>query len=136
MKKYTTFVCGYCGCEPVEGSPFCPGCGGDFTYSKGETLINLTPHVINLPGGVELEPTTSTPRVSVTEKRRPSVCGFCTISEIFGEVENLPERQPDTFYIVSRLVKLASPDRKDLVVPGCLTRDEKGRIIGCKALII
>jgi hypothetical protein len=37
------------------------------------------------------------------------------------------------YYIVSFMVKSASPGRKDLLVPNELVRNEKGIIIGCKS---
>ena len=53
---------------------------------------------------------------------------------IYGNVENLPAPEKDTIYIVSRIVAEACPNRNDLYIPNNLVRDEKGRIIGCRAL--
>lgn len=52
----------------------------------------------------------------------------------FGEPEGLPEYEEGVFYIVSQLVKSALTERKDLLVPAEVVRDEKGNILGCKSL--
>ena len=40
------------------------------------------------------------------------------------------------FYIVSQMVKNALPERKDLLVPAEIVRDNDGRIVGCKGFQI
>ena len=50
----------------------------------------------------------------------------------YGSVENLPAPQPETLYIVSSMIQANCPERRDLVVPAPLVRDEKKRIIGCQ----
>jgi hypothetical protein len=52
----------------------------------------------------------------------------------FGEVENLPEPQEGTIYIVSALTAQAVPERKDVYITDDAVRDEQGRVIGCRAL--
>lgn len=52
----------------------------------------------------------------------------------FGEVEDLPDQTEGQLLVVSRLVLSACPDRKDLLVPNELARDENGRIIGARSL--
>ncbi len=54
----------------------------------------------------------------------------------FGDVVDLPEERPDTFLIVSAMVRSALPNRKDLASPGDLIRNDQGVVIGCKNLII
>ena len=49
------------------------------------------------------------------------------------DVYDLPSPQPDTIYIVSRLVAEATR-REDLYIVDDAVRDENGRIIGCRAL--
>jgi len=51
-----------------------------------------------------------------------------------GLTLDLPEFQEDVVIIVSRMVAEAHPERHDLVFPDSLTRDDKGRVIGCNAL--
>lgn len=50
--------------------------------------------------------------------------------EIPLEVVNLPEPQPDTFYIVTEDVKRALPHRKDLIRPAKPKLDKNGNIEG------
>ena len=44
---------------------------------------------------------------------------------------NLPEQMPGTYYIVSKMVAQACPEREDLIFPGTLVRDESGDVVGC-----
>lgn len=52
----------------------------------------------------------------------------------YGEVTNLPEPKEGVIYIVSTLVRLASPERKDLYSPAKPVRNEAGQVIGCMGL--
>lgn len=52
----------------------------------------------------------------------------------YGEVTNLPDPQENTFYIVSTLVAQNAINRKDLLVPVDIVRDENGKILGAKSL--
>ena len=54
--------------------------------------------------------------------------------QFLGHVTNLPEERPGTFYIVSRMVALAEPERRDLLIPGPLIKEKDGEVIGCKGL--
>lgn len=47
------------------------------------------------------------------------------------EIVNLPEPEPDTYYIVSKMVVQAWPERKDLIFPRTVVRDADGHIVGC-----
>lgn len=58
------------------------------------------------------------------------------IKTTYGEVDGLPDRQPNVIYIVSRMVKSAVPAREDVLCPGPAVRDGIGRIIGCRGLSI
>lgn len=117
-------------------------------------LINLTPHPFtliwtNADGEedvmLELPGCDNPPRAKETRERKGALevevahsRAYHTnipINRVFlGEVENLPEPKEDTAYVVSRVVAEACPDRNDLFVPDETVRDEKGRIIGCRAL--
>lgn len=48
----------------------------------------------------------------------------------------IPKPAKDTFYIVSQQICQAYPDRKDLVYPSNFVKNEEGKIIGCKMLVI
>ncbi len=106
-------------------------------------LINLTPHkvtVLDKDGNILMEIETSgyVPRIGI---RRETIL---SLSETIGvpvwksvpdECNGLPieyrYEQAGTYLIVSRVVKAQFPDRKDLLVPDELVRDDDGRVIGC-----
>lgn len=96
-------------------------------------IINLTPHAIT----ETMTNTTFAPSGTVARVSSESICAG-NINNIpvfitkFGDVQDLPAPQEGTIYIVSLLVKQASPDRRDLVSPGTLVRDDKGNPVGCK----
>ena len=47
------------------------------------------------------------------------------------EIFNLPKPKPGTYYIVSKMLAQACPERKDLIFPGTLVRNESGDVVGC-----
>lgn len=47
------------------------------------------------------------------------------------EVVNLPDPKPGTYYIVSKMLAQACPERKDLIFPGTVVRNESGDVVGC-----
>lgn len=103
------------------------------------TIINCTPHALTFMNADNeviriLEPSGIIPRVSTTSKVVGNLLGIPEEITEFGEVENLPEPEEDTVYIVSTLVAQACPGRQDLRTPGQQVRDDKGRVIGCKSL--
>lgn len=114
---------------------------------KNITLINKTPHQINLitedGSKISLEPVLPTPRVSSSN----TATAQYTITDengvehtivreapVFGEVVDLPEPQENVLYIVSMLVASRANDRSDLVSPGRQIRNENGQVIGCAGL--
>ncbi len=99
------------------------------------TIINLTPHEITVHdgGSVRLIPTSGgIARVTVSREVVAAVDGIPVSRVTLGSVEGLPEKKPDTYYLVSALVAQACPDREDLLSPGELVRDDNGRVIGCR----
>ena len=102
------------------------------------TIINCTPHAINVMDSegkeiLTLEPSGICPRCSVERKKVGDINGIPINKSVFGDVYDLPSPQPDTIYIVSRLVAEATR-REDLYIVDDAVRDENGRIIGCRAL--
>lgn len=99
-------------------------------------LINLTPHnvtIIKEDGNNVTVPSQGVARVSCTTTQVAlSVEGIPLVKQTMGEVEGIPDQRKDIYYIVSRMVAAALPERMDLVVPADLVRDDKGIIIGCK----
>ena len=106
-------------------------------------IINLTPHSINVIGddnsvAITIEASGNVARCSQTIDIVDSIdlnnVAIPISSSSYGEVVDLPAPQDNTYYIVSRLVMSACPDRQDLLVPNDLVRDEAGRVIGCRSL--
>jgi len=107
-------------------------------------IVNLTPHPLNLmPEGPEgpvvtIPPSGQVARCAVDRVQVDTV----TVDGIsipvnqtrFGKVENLPEPQEGTIFIVSALTAQAVPEREDVFITDDAVRDEQGRIIGCRAL--
>ena len=106
------------------------------------SIINLTPHIINivLPSGAIYDVPVSgqVARCSQTETHlfdlQVSGVSIPVSGQTFGEVIDLPSPQEGVFYIVSRLVASACPDRDDLLIPGPLVRNEDGQPVGCRGL--
>lgn len=104
-------------------------------------IVNLTAHDISIvrPDGTTLIVKTngSVARVATeTEKIEPwAGLDIEFFSQIEGEVTGLPEPGYRTLFLVSLAVRKAVPTRFDVVSPGELVRDEKGRPVGCRGLV-
>ena len=96
-------------------------------------IVNLTAHTINeVTSGKEFPPSGKIARVKASTTTVGYVNDIPIYQSIFGEVEGLPPKQKNTFYIVSALVLNAlSDDRTDVVAPGNLQRNEHGQPVGC-----
>lgn len=109
---------------------------------KTTTIINMTPHQINLNlsdgSEVVIEPSGVLPRVATDLEDVDPVdmgTGHVPVSiSSLGKVSDLPEVVNGTILIVSRMVAEAVPARRDLMFPLDLIRDSKGRVIGCSRL--
>jgi hypothetical protein len=99
-------------------------------------IMNLTPHAINIHGGITIPPSGIVARISVTQVPAGNCGGVPLFHQMFGEVENLPHHTDGVLLVVSALVRAACPDRFDLVSPGDPVRDTEGRVIGCKGLVL
>lgn len=53
-----------------------------------------------------------------------------------AEAIGIPKSEKNTFYIVSQSICQAYPDRKDLVYPSNFVKNEAGKIVGCKMLVV
>ena len=109
-------------------------------------IINLTPHELTLIGEAEkiigrIAPTGQVARVKTlaTEVGQVVVDGHTVpiVATTYGEVENLPEPQEDTTYVVSILVVQALGGRRSDVVapdtgPQSVVRDALGQIKGVR----
>ena len=109
--------------------------GKEITAMK---ILNLTPHTITLvlaDETKEIQPYGTIARVSTQTVIEGYIDNLIPITKtVFGEVENLPEPEEGTIYIVSSLVAQRCSHRKDVFIPNESVRDEQGRIIGCKSL--
>lgn len=136
MRKKVYDYCADCdgtGFDPVYGD-MCPNCmgTGKVSWPVGPDIINLTPHVVNILDYMNIPPSGTVARVSVVME--PVLGKEFIVEGEYGKVYGLPDEVYDVLYIVSTMVRLARPDRQDIVSPAMLVRDEKGQIIGCRAL--
>ena len=106
------------------------------------TFINLTPHPISvvtiLDTIITFLPSGAVARVSVNEVEKFTLAHFEFFSQVYGEIENLPEPQANTFYIVSAMVK-ARTSRADVIAPNTgksAVRHENGQIKAVRNWII
>lgn len=108
-------------------------------------IINLTPHDVNLhleDGRVLIYKPEPKPARIQTKSKKVSLPGLKVplVTEELGQVYDLPEFSPDKYYLVSRMVADALPDRKDLLIPDSSpeggVRDDNGQIVGCKRFIL
>ena len=103
-------------------------------------IVNLTPHSITfiLENGEKrtVLPSGIVARVGEISEFVTYYDGIPVYRKRYADTENLPEPTEDTVLIVSAMVRLANPDRTDLVSPGDLIRNEDGVVIGCKGLVV
>jgi len=104
---------------------------------KDITIINLTPHRLNffiLDHPEYSIESSGSARAAVERHRDGDVNGIPVNQSKFGEISGLPAPETDTVFVVSRIVAEACPTRNDLLIVDETVRDEKGRIIGARAL--
>jgi hypothetical protein len=100
-------------------------------------LKNLTPHALVVAGRT-IEPSGVVARVSVSFEDAGSVDGIPVVSQVFGQVEGLPEPQEGVAFIVSGMVLATIKGRADVFAPDTgptAIRNEKGHIIGVVRLV-
>lgn len=111
-------------------------------------IVNLTPHNVTLCNEeseaiVQIPPSGQISRVKTqaTKVGEVEVDGNCIpiVSTNYGEVEDLPNPEPETTYVVSVLVLQAlRGQRSDVVAPDTgpesVVRDGEGHIFGVKRL--
>lgn len=102
-------------------------------------IMNMTPHAINFVSAdgtpvLTVEPSGVVARVSAKTETVGAIDEIPVTETIFGSVQDLPDSEPGTIYIVSSLVAGRVPERDDVFIPSESVRDEKGRIVGCKSL--
>lgn len=103
-------------------------------------IYNLTPHAINVYGANKeliqiIPPSGQVARVSVQTVWESEINTIPIYTQETGEVTGLPPVTPFCSYIVSAMVRLAMPNRFDLLSPGELLRGDDGQPIGCVGFI-
>lgn len=106
-------------------------------------FINLTPHDINIVDNMSGRVVRTIPvsgivaRVYQQETAAGDVDGIPLVILKAGTVQDLPKPRVGTYYIVSRAVQEACPDRHDLLVPTWMVRSADRRtILGCAAFTV
>lgn len=94
-------------------------------------IINLTPHEINIVG-LEPIPSSGSVRVAETSHIVDTINGINIIVKKYGKIEDMPEPQEGTMYVVSLMVAQQLTHRDDVLTIGDTIRNEKGEIIGAK----
>ena len=102
-----------------------------------KTLVNCTPHALNLNNGTALPTSGNVARVSVTiiDFDDDGIC-----QQVFGDVTGLPDPKPDTLYVVSAMVLAAlGSSRPDVVAPATghpdCVRNDKGHIVSVPGFV-
>lgn len=102
--------------------------GSDCCYMDGKLYIledmDLQPF-ITYPAAAEPA------RVTFKQKIDGIVDGILICRWLPEEIVNLPELNPGTYYIVSKMLAQACPEREDFIFPGTLVRDADSRVVGC-----
>jgi hypothetical protein len=113
----------------------CEKCGS----KNGVEVVNLTPHTINIMRGNELGgniaiPSSGVARASTEKKQTGDICHIPVNQNSYGAVEGLPKQKDGIIYIVSALTAQAVPQRQDVYIVDDAVRNEKGQVMGCKAI--
>lgn len=97
-------------------------------------LINLTPHAVNFVTAdgrqIDVQPEGIIARLEQKDVLSRWIGRIPVYKTEYGEVQNLPDPQPDTIYIVSGMVLSQVPERDDVLAPGALIRNDAGQVIG------
>ena len=102
-------------------------------------IINKTPHpvdIVTYKGElIKSFPKAVTPaRIILDISKCAPIDSIPITKTTFKHVVGLPEESKGTYYIVSQMVKNYLVDRKDLLVPTDMKRDEDRNIIGVCSL--
>jgi len=109
-------------------------------------IINLTPHDVNLhlasgevvtyPPLNKDNPARAAMDVKKIANLRVHLQAVPVTRNKYGELENVPEPQANTLFIVSALAAQAAPWREDLIIPSDPVRGEGNKIIGCRGFSV
>lgn len=107
-------------------------------------IVNLTPHTINVMKGDEVVAQLPSEGIARAEQKNIHV-GCVEINDeripilfsVFGVVVDLPEPEPDTYYVVSlataQAAQRSNRTTRDLLITSKPVRNDAGQIIGCEA---
>src|SRR3954467_5223344 len=102
-------------------------------------LVNLCPHQVSVKhsdGSETIIPQSGVARVAVAYQDAGSITlaahAVQIIKGVYGEVTGLPKPTDDCFFVVSHMVRMALPNRKDLLSPPDIVRDSQGSILACR----
>lgn len=102
-------------------------------------FVNLTAHdvVVMRPNGktMVIPPSGTVARVLTEEREAEPVDDIPCVNRDLCKVAGLPPAVEGTYYIVSSLTMLYAPERKDLLAPANLARDDAGNVVGCTAFV-
>ena len=106
------------------------------------TIINLTPHPINIideEGNIiKVFESAGVARAAQEDVEIGTLEGIPIIETEFGKPVNLPEYNQGTYYIVSAITAkaayLSGRNTQDLLLTAKTVRNSDGQIIGCQAL--
>ena len=96
-------------------------------------VINCTLHDVNIytPSGCRVYPAAKGPaRAIYVQRIAGAVDGTLIYRRFTEDIVNLPDPKPGTYYIVSKRLAQACPERKDLIFPRTVVRDADGHIVG------
>lgn len=103
-------------------------------------IVSLLPHVTSVvmpdDSVMFIDPSGTVARCSQTEETVGVVDSIPLTRQTFGAVTGLPDPEEGTWFLVSRMVAVAVPERHDLLIPGPLVRDDKGVVTGCRGLSV
>lgn len=80
------------------------------------TIINLTPHKIAFANGLVIEPSGTVARCSLGWNQVGDANGIPVVQAAVGDITGLPDPQPGTFYVASRIVA-ENAHRPDVLCP-------------------
>jgi hypothetical protein len=120
----------------IRGTRYCPFCGQDHL---APIVRNLTPHDVNIVRGngsiYTIPKEGPAPRLGEKVEDAGSVDGIPVVKKTMDrEGCDLPQADHEVYLIVSLAIAQAFPERRDLLVPDGLVRNEQGAIIGCSRL--
>jgi hypothetical protein len=99
-------------------------------------LKNMTPHKITVWDSIEKNkkmaefPSEGSIRLEQSAVETGEINGLPLFTMSFGGTV-LPDIEEGKFFIVSKTIKDAYPERSDLLIVAQTTRDQNGRIDGC-----